>query len=339
MPMIVRLHAFGGPEQLRVEELPSQRPGRGEARLRVLATGLSRDQFTFMQGHHFRGHGFVQPDLPSRIGYEACGVVDAVGDDVDPGWVGKRVAPVAPFDQNQYGVLGEEAVVPAAALCECPTNLTSAQGAAFWVSYLTAWPLVSIGRVGRGDFVSITAASSAVALAATQIARDAGAGINAVTRTSKKADHLRALGADHVVVTESEDYAARVAQITGGRGVRVTFDAIGGPFLESLAEAASPLGIIIEYGRMSGQPTPFPLFPALGKGLTIRGYTVSEVVSDPGALAEARPYIIDRLTDGRFVPQVARTFSLGQLAGAYRYIETNEQLGRVVIEMPPRQDS
>jgi NADPH:quinone reductase-like Zn-dependent oxidoreductase len=106
MPKIIRLHAFGGPEHLRIDDVPSRPPGPHEARLRVEAAGLNRDQFTFLEGRHFRGHAFVQPVLPSRLGYEVVGVVDAVGEGVDRAWIGTRVSPLAPFDQELYGALG-----------------------------------------------------------------------------------------------------------------------------------------------------------------------------------------------------------------------------------------
>jgi NADPH:quinone reductase-like Zn-dependent oxidoreductase len=335
MPRTVRFYAFGGPENLKIEDAPSQQPGPGEVRLRVEAAGLNRDQFTFMSGHHFSGHRFVQPTLPSRLGCEVSGVVEAVGEGVDRSWIGKPVAPVAPFDQNRYGTLGEEAVVPGDILSEYPSNLTPAQAAAFWVPYLTAYgALVAIAHVKKGDLVSIPAASSAVGLAAIQIVRDAGATSIAVTRSSAKKDALRSLGADHIIVTQEEDYESRISDITSGNGVRITFDPVGGPFLEQLAAASAPGGIIVEYGRLSGQPAPFPLVPVVGKGLTLRGYTVSEIVREPQGIAATKKYICDRLADCRFVPRIAKMFQLDQTVDAYRYLESNQQIGRVVVTIP-----
>jgi NADPH:quinone reductase-like Zn-dependent oxidoreductase len=312
MPRIVRFYAFGGPEVLKIEDAPSQ--------------------LTFMNGHHFSGHRFVPPTLPSRIGYEVSGVVEAVGAGVDHSWIGKRVAPVAPFDQNRYGTLGEDAIVPGDILYEYPPTLTPAQAASFWVPYLTAYgALVPIAQVEQGDHVSVPAASSAVGLAAIQIIRDAGATSIAVTRTSAKKDELLCLGADHVIVTQGQDYESRIVDITRGKGVRITFDPVGGPFLEQLAAASAPGGIVVEYGRLSGQPAPFPLVSVVGKGLTLRGYTVSEIVRDAQAIEAAKKYIGDRLADGRFVPRIARTFNLDQTVEAYRYLESDQKVGRVVI--------
>ena len=123
---------------------------------------------------------------------------------------------------NQYGTLGQQAVVPASALTEYPANLAPAQAAAAWMQYLTAYgALVFYGKVDVGDFVSIPAASSSVGLAAIDIVRDAGATAIAVTRTSAKKADLIAYGAHHVIASGEEDYAARIKEITGGEGTRL----------------------------------------------------------------------------------------------------------------------
>jgi NADPH:quinone reductase-like Zn-dependent oxidoreductase len=145
---------------------------------------------------------------------------------------------------------------------------------------------------------------------------------------------LLSLGADHVIATEEEDIVARVREITGGKGPRVIFDPIAGPFLEKLAEVAAPGGIIFQYAALSMQPTPFPLLTALVKGLSIRGYTLMEITRNPGKLPAAKKYIYDRLADGRFHPKIARTFPFAQTVEAYKYLESNAQVGKVVITVP-----
>lgn len=165
MPKIIRFHNLGGPENLKIEELPAQQPGEGEVKLRVQAVGLNRAELGFMHGLYFES-----PQLPSRIGYEAAGVVESVGPGVDAGWVGKKVATVPGFSMSKNGVLGEEAIVPATSLGEYPAKLSPAEAAAIWMQYLTAHgALITFGGLQRGDFVLITAASSSVGLAAIQI--------------------------------------------------------------------------------------------------------------------------------------------------------------------------
>lgn len=329
MSKVVRFHELGGPEVLRIEEEPSRTPGKGEVKLKIQASGLNR-----AESMYYRGVYLETPNLPSRIGYEVAGVVEAVGEGVDKGWLGKPVATVPGFSQNRFGTLAEEAIVPATVLGEYPPNLAPTQAAAIWMQYLTAWgALFHFGALKPGDFVSIPAASSSVGLAAIQIVRDAGATAIAVTRKSTKRQELLDLGAHAVIASEEEEYVARIEEITGGKGVRLTFDPVGGPFVEKLAQAAAWEGIIFLYGLLSGQQTPFPLFPALGKGLSLRGYTLHEITGNPELLATAKRYVYDRLADGRFVPKIAKTFPFAQTVEAYKYLESNQQIGKVVITM------
>ncbi|HEX4068135.1 MAG TPA: zinc-dependent alcohol dehydrogenase family protein [Acidobacteriaceae bacterium] len=330
MPKAVRFYEIGGPEKLMLEEEPQRQPGEGEVRLRVQATGLNRAEMLYMRGQYFE-----QPKLPSRIGYEAAGVVDAVGPGVDRKWLGKQVATFPGYSMNQYGVLGEDAIVPLSTVAEYPERLSPVEGAALWMKYGTAWgALVHYGQVTAGDFVVIPAASSSVGLAAIQIVKDAGGIAIATTRSSKKKKELLELGADHVIATEEEDLPARVKEITGGKGARLIFDPVAGPFVEQLAEAAAPGGIIFEYGVLSMQPTPFPTRAAMTKGLSIRGYTLHQIRNNPALLESAKKYIYDRLADGRFVPKIAKTFPLAQSREAYEYLESNAQVGKVVITVP-----
>jgi len=326
MPKIVRFHSIGGPENLKLEEVPSRPPGAGEVKLRVQAVGLNRAEALFVRGVYGG-----TPELPSRIGYEAAGVVESVGPGVDPSWLRKKAATIPGFSMSKNGVLGEEAVVPVDSLGEYPAKLSPVEAAAIWMQYLTAYgALITFGSLKRGDFVLITAASSSVGLAAIQMANAEGAIPIAATRRSNKRDELLSLGAAHVIATEEEDLVKRVMEITGGNGARIIFDPVAGPGLEKLAQAAAFEGIIFEYGGLSMQPTPFPMI-ALGKGLTIRGYTLLELRRDPQLLKTAKQYVFDRLQDGRFHPKIAKTFPLAQSVEAYQYLESNQQVGKVVI--------
>jgi NADPH:quinone reductase-like Zn-dependent oxidoreductase len=327
MPKVVRFYVLGGPENLKLEDQPSQPPGEGEVRLRVQAVGLNRAEALYMRGYYFE-----KPQLPSRLGYEAAGVVEEVGPGVDRELIGKQVSTTPGISQNQHGVLGEEAIVPASLVAEYPPRLSPEEGASIWMQYLTAWgALVHLGKVGPGDAVVIPAASSSVGLAAIQIVKDAGGVSIAATRTSKKRQELMDLGANYVIATEEEDLPARVKEITDGRGARLIFDPVGGPYVATLAEAAAPGGIIFEYGGLSMQPTPFPTMPAMTKALSLRGYSLREIRNQPALIAEAKKYVYERLQAGRFTPKIARTFPLAQAVAAYQYLESNAQVGKVVI--------
>ncbi len=330
MAKTVVFHELGGPEQLKFEDQATRAPGEGEVKLRVEAVGLNRAELMYMGGHYME-----QPQFPSRIGYEAAGVVEAVGQGVDAKWVGKRVATVPGYSMNKNGVLGEEAIVPSRMLGEFPAKLSSAEGAAIWMQYLTAYgALVTDGKVGKGDFVLITAASSSVGLAAIQIVKAEGGIAIATTRRGDKREALLAAGADHVIATEEEDLEARVKEITDGKLARIVFDPVAGKFVEKLAAATARGGMILIYGLLSMEPTPFPLMASLRNGFSMRGYTLHEVNGDDAVLAKAKQYVVERLNDGRFHPKIAKTFPLDQAVEAYQYLASNQQVGKVVITVP-----
>ncbi len=324
---IVRFHQTGGAEVLQLDELPLPQPAAGEVRLRVKAIGLNRAEVMFRRGRYL-----VQPVLPSKIGYEASGTVEAVGEGVDPAWVSKVASTVPSFPVDRYGVYGEVAVVPATALAEYPQELSFEEGTSIWMQYLTAYgALVMYGKLGPGDFVLITAASSSVGLAAIEMVRVQGAVSIATTRTAVKKAELLAAGANHVIVTEEEDLVARVMEITGGKGARVVFDPVGGKGLETLAAATAASGTIFEYGGLAAEPTPFPLFAALSKHLTIKGYTLFEVLRNPEEFAKGKKYVYDHLASGDFKPRIDRTFPLAEIVAAHRYMESNAQIGKIVV--------
>jgi NADPH:quinone reductase-like Zn-dependent oxidoreductase len=327
MVKVVRFHESGGPEVLRLDDVPSRQPGPGEVRLKVEAIGLNRAEALFRAGQYLEA-----PAFPARIGYEAAGVVDAVGEAAGSFRPGDRVSVVPAFSMNVHGVYGEEAVVPASAVVRTPPGLTSVEAAAVWMQYLTAYgALIELGRLQAGDAVVIPAASSSVGLAAIQIARRVGATPIAVTRTRAKRDALAASGAAHVIVSDEEDVARAILGLTDGRGARIIFDPVAGPGVEQLADAAAQGGTIFLYGILSLQPTPFPLFKALAKGLTLRGYTLFEVTTDPDRLAAGVAFVCEGIAAGAFRPVIAQTFPLADIVAAHRYLESNAQVGKIVV--------
>jgi len=324
---IVRFHAVGGPEVLKIQDEPIPEPGKGEVRLNVKAIGLNRAEVMFRRGQYLES-----PGLPSKLGYEAAGVVAAVGPDVDKSWLGKKASTVPAFLMTNYGVYGEVAIVPVAALAVYPEKLTPEEGTSIWMQYLTAYgALIAHAQITKGDFVIVTAASSSVGIAAIEMVNAEGAISIATTRTSKKKATLAKVGATHVIATQEEDFLARVKKITNDKGARVIFDPIAGNGVDLLAQAAAFGGIIFEYGALSLEPTPFPLFTALSKGLSVRGYTLREVFADPNLRAKAQQYVFDRIKAGDFKPRIDRVFPFAQIVEAHRYMESNEQIGKIVV--------
>ena len=164
MPKIVRFHQTGGADVLKLEDLPLVEPGKGEIRMKVEAIGLNRAEIMLRKGQYLEA-----PQLPSRLGYEAAGVIDAVGPDITDLRIGDRVSTIPSFPMSQYGVYGESAIVPAYAAAPYPDHLSAIEGAAIWMQYMTAYgALIEYGGLKKDDSVLITAGSSSVGLAAIQ---------------------------------------------------------------------------------------------------------------------------------------------------------------------------
>jgi NADPH:quinone reductase-like Zn-dependent oxidoreductase len=332
MTKVVRFHEFGGPEVLRFETLEVGEPGAGEVRVRVEAIGLNRAEAAFRSGRYIE-----KAQLPARLGYEAAGVIEALGEGVKGFSVVEPVCVMPAFSMNKYGVYAERAIVPANALLKQPSGLGTPECASIWMQYLTAYgALVDISNIGAGDAVVITAASSSVGLAAIQIANHAGAVSIAVTRTIAKEAELRKIGAAHVIVTEKQTLETEVLRITGGKGAKVAFDPIGGPIVASLAAAIAFGGWLILYGNLSGQAqnTVFPFGPSAMKGFAMRGYLVFEIIRDPKRFERARLFIEEGLHAGWLKPIIAKTFPFDRIVEAHRYLEGNEQIGKVIVTVP-----
>jgi NADPH:quinone reductase-like Zn-dependent oxidoreductase len=326
MSKVVRFHEHGGPEKLRIEELEVGSPGTDEVRIRVEAIGLNRSETLFRAGTYLRA-----PRLPSMIGYEGVGTVEAVGAGVQGFKAGDRVCVMPTFQLGEFGLCAEHAIVPAGSLTAVPPGLTIVEAASIWMQYFTALAIYEVGHAAPGDFVMIRAASSSVGLAAIQLANWAGAEPIALTRRSNKSATLMAHGAKHVIATEEADIVAEVNRITSGAGARIVFDPVGGPDVETLAQATAEEGIIIIYGGLSGQPTPYPHWAAALKGLSLRGWVASAIWNKPLRFARYRDLIRRGLEQGRLKPVIAKTFPLAQIEAAHRYLESNQHLGKVVL--------
>lgn len=330
MARCVRFYELGGPEVLKIEEREVGEPGPGEVRVRMQAIGLNRAEVMFRTGTYLQ-----QPKLPSGLGYEGAGVVEALGDGVTAVAAGDEVSIVPAFSMNDYGVYAERAVVPAHAVVKRPANVDAVHGSAVWMPYLTAYgALVDITSLSAGQAVLITAASSSVGLAAIQIANSIGAMPIVATRTQAKYDALRQAGAAHIIVTEAQDLVAEVERLTDGRGADVVFDPIAGPGVEALAQASAQNATVFLYGALSSEATPFPLLPALAKGLTLRGYTLFEIIADAERFARGKTFILEGLQSGDFKPTVAETFPFEEIVAAHRYMESNQQIGKIVVTVP-----
>jgi NADPH:quinone reductase-like Zn-dependent oxidoreductase len=294
----------------------------------VQAFALNRADYLYRHNMHA-----VTPRLPSRIGYEATGIVDAIGPEVTGFTIGDRVSNV-PLGSPDYGVCGESALLPAYTVMHVPEHLNVEEATSIWMQYMTAWGgLIAFGEMQAGETVLITAASSSAGVGAIQLAKDAGAHVIATTRTHEKVDFVKSLGADHVVVTDREDLGAKVKSITGGKGVPLVFDCVGGPFLDRCANATAWGGKIILYGLLAGVPTEVPIITMCLNEISLHPYSMITIFNDPVRRRAGLNYVAGRLACDAFRPVIDRVFALDEIVEAHRYMEQNSQRGKIVVRV------
>lgn len=329
MTRSVRIHEFGSPDVLRIEDVVVGAPAAGEVRLRIHAIGLNRTELTLRSGR-----APIKPALPSSIGFEAAGVIEALGDDVTGFAVGDRVALVPAYGAAQYALYGEVALAPARSLVAIPDSVDFDVAAATWVAFGTAWAgLLAKATLGIGQTVLISAASSSVGLAAIQIAKRIGARPIALTRQVAKVEALLEHGADAVVASETQNVVAEVKRLTDGRGADLVFDPVGGAHFADLTRATANGGTLVLYGALATTPTEISPFDVLARDLTVRGLALTALTRDDTLLAALKRFVGDGLADGSLRPTIARRFKLNDIAAAHRYIEAGEHIGKVVVTL------
>jgi NADPH:quinone reductase-like Zn-dependent oxidoreductase len=327
MARMVRFDQLGGPEVLRIDDVSVRAPRAGEVRLRVEAIGVNRAEAMFRSGTYV-----YQPVLPgSGLGYEAAGVVEAVGDDVSGFAPGDLVSAVPRFLMTDYGTYADTVILPADALVHRPESVPAVDAAATWMAYTTGYGLlVEFGGLRPADPVLITGASSGVGIAAIQVARSIGAVPIATTRSDRKRQQLLDAGAAHVITTDSQDTVKEVLSLTDGQGVPLTVDAIAGPGVTDLIRTVAPGGSLIVYGWLDPTPMPFPIHPDF-RGRDVRTYAFTEVTFDHARLDRAKHFIDAGLRSGSLRPIVDRTYELSDVVAAHRHLESNDQFGKIVL--------
>ncbi len=327
MSRTIRFSKAGGPEVLEFVETQVPAPGAHEVRIAVKAIGINRAESMW------RRDKYVEPvKFPAGLGYEAAGVVEAVGKDVVGLAAGDIVSTIPVFSTNLYSVYGEVILAPHYAVVKHPKSLSFVEAASIWMMFITAYgALILDANIAQGDFVLIPAASSSVGLAAIQIANYAGATPIALTRTSEKKARLHEAGAEHVVATQEQDLVAEVMRITNGQGARVAFDPVGGKDFSKLISALANQGVIYIYGALSEGDTPLPVLQMIAKMPAIKGYGIPLVLRDEARRNAAVEYVTEGLESGALKPVIDRTFKFDDMVEVHRYLENGSQFGKIVV--------
>ncbi|HEX9581940.1 MAG TPA: quinone oxidoreductase [Gemmatimonadales bacterium] len=323
----IRIHATGGPEVLRLQDIPAPQPKSGEALVQVEAAGVNYID-TYQRSGQYR------VSLPTTLGQEGAGVVLRLGAGVQELRVGDRVA--------WTGVLGayaEAAAVPADRLVPLPEELSGKQAAAMMLQGMTAHYLAcSTYPLSAGDTCLIHAAAGGVGLLLVQIARRRGARVLGTVSTDLKAERARAAGADEVIRYDREDFEDAVHRITAGRGVQVVYDSVGRDTFAKSLNCLAPLGMLVLFGQSSG---PVPVFdPQLlnqkGSLFLTRPSLGHYVATRQDLVARARD-VMSWVVEGSLTLRIHAEYPLDRAAEAHRDLESRGTTGKLLLV--PTKDS
>lgn len=317
----IRIHEFGGPEVLRIEDVPVPQAGPGQALIKISAIGVN-----YLDIYHRTG---VYPlPLPLTPGTEAAGVIAALGEGVTDLAEGQRVAYAGPI-----GAYAEYAVVPAARLVPLPKGTSDEQAAAVLLQGMTAHYLVDgIFPVKSGDRVLIHAAAGGVGQLLVQMAKRRGAQVFGTVSTKEKAAQVRELGADEVILYTSQDFEAEVKRLTDGRGVDVVYDSVGRDTFEQSLNSLRPRGMMVLFGQSSGVVPPIDPNILQHKGsLFLTRPTLGHYTATREELLFRAGAVFDAIADGSLKLQIAQSYPLAEAAQAQRDLAGRATAGKLLL--------
>lgn len=321
MTRVIAVNQTGGPEVLSVEDWPLATPGQGEVRIRQTAIGLN-----FIDT--YQRSGLYPVSLPFVAGNEAAGVVTEIGDGVSDVKVGDRVC-----YQGATGAYADERVIPAARLVPIPDGVDDRTAAAILLKGLTAYYLLfKTWPVQKGETVLWHAAAGGTGLIATQWARALGATVIGTAGGPEKVAIALEHGCHHAIDYRAEDFAARVKDMTGGRGVDVVYDGVGKATFEGSLDCLRPRGLLASFGNASGVVSVPDLGILARKGsLYVTRPTGVHYFAQRADLLEGAKALFDALLSGAIKVDIGRTFALADVAEAHRALEGRETTGSVVL--------
>ena len=322
MSFAIRFHQTGGPEVLRWEEVPVSDPAEDEVRIRHEAVGLNYIDT-------YQRSGLYPLPLPSGLGQEGAGVVEAVGKDVRDFRPGDRVA----YAGGPVGAYSQQRCLPAARLLKLPESIDFRTGAAMMLQGLTtAYLLRRTYAVQAGDAVLIHAAAGGVGLIACQWARALGATVIGTVSTEAKAELARQHGCEHVILYSHEDVAARVRDITGGEGVAVVYDGVGKDTFAASLDSLRMRGMMVSFGNASGAVPPFnPLLLTQKGSLFLTRPMLAHYTANRDELLALGQELFAVVESGKVRININQTFDLADAADAHRALEARQTTGSTVL--------
>ncbi|MDD2794249.1 quinone oxidoreductase [Acidocella sp.] len=321
MTKAIRIHAVGGPEVMKWEQVPTPQPGPAEALIRHEAVGLNYIDVYFRTG-------LYKTQLPATLGLEGAGVVLAVGEEVSDLRPGDRVA----YAGGPLGAYATERVISADRLVKLPESIDSKTAAAMMLAGMTAQYLLHrTFKVRAGQNILVHAAAGGVGLIICQWASHIGANVIGVVSTPEKAALAAANGAQHTIVGYS-GLAAEVKRITGGAMVAVVYDSVGRDTFNASLDCLAPLGMMVSYGNASGPVPPFDIGLLAAKGsLFLTRPNFATYTATAADLRAASASLFNAVTSGIVKIQVNQTFPLEHATAAHEALEARKTTGSTVL--------
>lgn len=323
----IRQHEFGPAENLRYELVDDPLPGTGQVRIAVSAAGIHLLDTTIRAGRH--GGPFPLPRLPMTPGREVAGVVDAVGAEVDEGWLGRRVVAHLGMASGGYAEL---ALVAATSLHELPDAVADDAAVAMIGTGRTAMGILETAELTADDIVLVTAAAGGIGNLLVQAARNLGATVAGVAGGAAKVGQVRALGATIAVDYSTPGWSDAVREALGERVVTVALDGVGGDNGRGALELLGVGGRIVLFGWSSGEPTRIDAEDLYARGLTASAAIGPRMLNRPGGLRTLEERSLAAAASGELVPLVGQTFPLARAADAHAALETRGTTGKVVLK-------
>ena len=317
----VVIEKLGGPEVLKIAEVPKPEVKPGMVLIKVRAAGINFADTLFRQGQYM-----MQPKLPDIPGFEAAGEIEAVGPGVTNLKPGQRVAAMGSKMYAEY------ALAPATQVIVLPDSLSFEEGAAFPIQVLTAWHMLHTShKTEPGQTVLVHSAAGGVGLVAVQIAKASGARVIGTVSSDNKISLVKEHGADEVINYATKDFAEEAKRLTGGRGVDLILDAVGATTLEKGLTCLAPFGHLILYGRAGGPPEPLNLFRLFENSVKVSGFTLYTVAAVPDVMRRGIEESIRLVAEKKVKIVIGKTFPLAQAAEAHRFIESRQSTGKLVL--------
>lgn len=322
MSHAIRIHAYGGPDAMQWDDVPTPEPGPAEVLVHHTAIGLNYIDV------YFRNGLYKAPSLPATLGMEAAGVVQAVGSDVTSLAVGDRVA----YATGPIGAYSTDRVISADRVVRVPEGISDQTAAAMMLQGMTAQYLLRrTYAVKSGDTVLIHAAAGGVGLIMCQWARHLGATVIGVVSTDEKARIAKEHGATHVIVGY-EKLASDVKSLTGGAMVPVVYDSVGRDTFTASLDCLAPLGLMVSFGNSSGPVPPFELAMLAAKGsLFLTRPTLATYTASKADLDRSAQDLMQVVMAGAVQIKVNQTFALKDAAEAHRALEARKTTGSTVL--------